>query len=112
MIVSWTVRGYGSGLHVTIINPRLTCASHVSKYLDFSERTPLRDGMGERSFVVTSQPVSLTTYTQMGWTPLMISALCGKCEGVTELVENGADVNAQGIVSNTTYHDLRYVHTL
>ena len=64
--------------------------------------------------MVTSHPVSLTTYTQTGWTPLMIAAVYGKCEVVTDLVENGADVNAQSNVShiNTTYHDLRYVHTL
>ena len=63
--------------------------------------------------MVTSQPVSLTTYTQDGWTPLMTAALCGRCEVVTELLKNGADVNGQNNVSyiNTTYHDLRYVHT-
>ena len=55
--------------------------------------------------MVTSQPVSLTTYTQMGWTPLIIAALYGQCEVVTELLSRGADVNGQNDVSyiNTTY---------
>ena len=50
--------------------------------------------------MVTSQHVSLTTYTQDGWTPLMVAALNGECEVVTELLENGADVNGQENVSH------------
>ena len=50
--------------------------------------------------MVTSQHVSLTTYTQTGWTPLMTAALMGRCEVVTELLDSGADVNGQDNVSH------------
>ena len=37
--------------------------------------------------------------TQEGDTPLLTAAVCGKCDVVTELLDNGADVNAQNDVS-------------
>ena len=64
----------------------------------------MRTVEGEREHfviaMVTSQHVSLTTYTQTGWTPLMIAAFCGECEVVMELLDSGADVNGQSNVSH------------
>ena len=37
--------------------------------------------------------------TQYGWTPIISAALEGRCEVVIELLNNGADVNAQNDVS-------------
>ena len=37
--------------------------------------------------------------TQAGYTPLVAAALFGKCDVVNELLDNGADVNAQNYVS-------------
>ena len=37
--------------------------------------------------------------TQEGGTPLVVAASCGKCDVVIELLDNGADVNAQNDVS-------------
>ena len=38
--------------------------------------------------------------TQTGWTPLISAAYKGKCDVVTELLDNGADINAQSNVSH------------
>ena len=38
--------------------------------------------------------------TQTGWTPLISAACGGKCDVVTELLDNGADINAQSNVSH------------
>ena len=38
--------------------------------------------------------------TQTGWTPLISAACRGKCDVVTELLDNGADINAQSNVSH------------
>ena len=37
--------------------------------------------------------------TQDGYTPLVTAALCGKCDVVMELLDNGANINAQDNVS-------------
>ena len=37
--------------------------------------------------------------TQYGYTPLVDAAECGKCDVVIELLDNGADINAQDDVS-------------
>ena len=37
--------------------------------------------------------------TQAGYTPLVEAAECGRCDVVIELLDNGADVNAQTNVS-------------
>ena len=38
--------------------------------------------------------------TQEGLTPLMLAAMKGKCDIVTELLDNGADIHAQDSVSH------------
>ena len=37
--------------------------------------------------------------TQYGWTPLITAAYYGKCDVVLDLLDTGADVNAQKNVS-------------
>ena len=37
--------------------------------------------------------------TQDEYTPLVTAAWCGKCDVISELLDNGADVNAQNYVS-------------
>ena len=39
--------------------------------------------------------------TQEGYTPLVTAAGCGKWDVVIELLDNGADINAQNDVSHT-----------
>ena len=52
--------------------------------------------------------VNYTSTTQYGCTPLVTAAVNGKCDVVIELLDNGADVNAQNDVSpiNTVYTTL------
>ena len=38
--------------------------------------------------------------TQDGWTPLITAALNGECDVVLDLLDSGADVNAQSYVSH------------
>ena len=40
------------------------------------------------------------TITQHGWTPLITAAAYGKCDVVLDLLDSGADVNAQSNVSH------------
>ena len=49
---------------------------------------------GLLSFIV----ICMST-TQAGYTPLVTAAHCGKCDIVIELLDNGADINAQTYVS-------------
>ena len=46
--------------------------------------------------------------TQDGYTPLMTAAFYGKCDVVIELLDNGADVNAQNDVSVIVY--MTFIH--
>ena len=46
---------------------------------------------------ITFSDVSTTQY---GYTPLITAAECGQCDVVIELLDNGADVNAQENVSH------------
>ena len=41
--------------------------------------------------------------TQLGYTPLVTAAWCGKWDVFIELLENGADINAQDNVSPTLF---------
>ena len=41
--------------------------------------------------------------TQAGWTPLISAAACGECDVVIDLLDSGADVNAQRKVSHFPY---------
>ena len=52
--------------------------------------------------------------TQLGYTPLMTAALHGKWDVVIELLNNGADVNAQANVSpiNTVIVYTTFIHHL
>ena len=43
--------------------------------------------------------VNCMSTMQLGYTPLVTAALCGKCDVVIELLDNGADINAQTNVS-------------
>ena len=49
--------------------------------------------------------------TQDGWTPLITAAAYGKCDVVLDLLDSGADVNAQSNVSEPFPADIPgYVH--
>ena len=51
--------------------------------------------------------------TQDGWTPLITAAAYGKCDVVLDLLDSGADVNAQSNVSEPFPADIPgYVHVL
>ena len=52
--------------------------------------------------------VFVTVYTQDGWTPLMTAAWKGRYEVVVELLDDGADINAQEDVSR--YKTWRYMY--
>ena len=49
---------------------------------------------------VQSCTVHIMSITQYGWTPLTTAAYNGKCDVVLDLLDSGADVNAQNNVSH------------
>ena len=52
-----------------------------------------------RHIVIVDEWMNCMSTTQDGYTPLVDAALCNKCDVVIELLDNGADINAQTNVS-------------
>ena len=50
--------------------------------------------------MIINRTLNCMSITQAGYTPLITAALNGKCDVVLDLLDSGADVNAQNNVSH------------
>ena len=50
--------------------------------------------------MIINRTLNCVSITQDGWTPLITAAFWGKCDVVLDLLDSGADVNAQSNVSH------------
>ena len=77
--------------------------THNTHVHDTSHTALLTQFQYHMQLMIINRTLNCISITQRGWTPLITAARFGKCDVVLDLLDSGADVNAQDYVRVHVY---------